>query len=399
MGETKILKSVEGKRAYDAARKRASRIRRQSNQPAAASKKNVQNVRQEYNQREKLKRMQFASTLLAVTPLDGLQRPVETIIGNKNADYGARLVTLNYKYDKIDDDGRMDGHRIGTLDLGNLFDSDKNFKTAQPAGRFQCLKSIKYRKYLETIQSSLQSCTQFPREYLPFLDCMRTSIVRGAETRSHTDALRGVTDNFIKIQDDRPGESKRGCLRIDKSVKYRCSVVLYKGNHYIPMSHRGAAGSEIMMIGVGRGQDLLSDDASCVTKHIFDSSIARELVTVGDLPFAVVGLLQHKNLQIIDFDASLKKYEFPLVFKMINFQSCVDSAVQMGTVKPRNQFVYLAKRDVWLRFKGWKYSHCWVGDPLPIRHHAFFRLIRYPTPSANVITVGNNINFVDHRKI
>jgi hypothetical protein len=396
MGKPKIPKSMEEKRAHAAARKKAWRISPQSKQPAAAEKKNV---RQEHNQREKLKLKQFAFTLLAATPLDELQRPVETIIGNKNADHGARLVTLNHKHDKIDDDGRMDGHRVGALDLGNLFDSDKTFKTAQPAGGFQCLKSIKHRKHLETTQSSLQSWTQFPREFLPFLDCMRTSIVRGAEARSHTDALRGVTDNFIKIQDNRPGESKHGCLRIDKSVKHRCYVVPHKENHCIPMSHRGAAGSEIMMTGVGRGQDLLSDDASCVTKHIFDSSIARALVTVGDLPFAVVGLLQHKKLQIVDLEAPLKKYEFPLVFKIVNFQLCVDLAVQMGTVKPCNQLVCLAKQDVWLQFQGWKCSHCWEGDPLLMRHHAFFRLIRCPTPSANVITVGNNINFVDHHKI
>jgi hypothetical protein len=198
----------------------------------------------------------------------------------------------------------------------------------------------------------------------------------------------------------RPGAFECGTMSIHPVIlSVGSSVVLYKDNHYIPMSHRGAARSEIMMIGVGKGQNSLSEDSSCVTKHIFESSIAGELVPVGDLPFAVIGLVQHKNLQIIDLEAPLKKYEYPLAFRTVSFQFCVDLAVQNGAVRSSKRFLYLGKRDVWQRFEGWKYSHCWEGDPLLIRHHAFFRLIRYPTPSANVITVGKNINFVDHRHI
>ena len=63
--------------------------------------------------------------------------------------------------------------------------------------------------------------------------------------------------------------------------------------------------------------------------------------------------------------------------------------------KPRRRQFYLDKTNTWIEFEATMYRHWWVGDPMTLRIHAFFRTIRQATTSSNVIRRGNRINYID----
>ena len=45
----------------------------------------------------------------------------------------------------------------------------------------------------------------------------------------------------------------------------------------------------------------------------------------------------------------------------------------------------------------WQCHHWWVGNNMFLRIHAFFRTMRQPPSSSNVICKGNIINYIDAR--
>jgi hypothetical protein len=131
--------------------------------------------------------------------------------------------------------------------------------------------------------------------------------LRGAATLTHTDSFKGVTDNYLLIQDDGLCGGKRGALVVDLFPLFRCSIVKYEGNFFIPMKISEAT-KTLTMIGFGdKASESLSKETSSATWFLFDFSVRQKLEAHGNLPFAVVGVKKGK-LQIVPLDATLKLY-------------------------------------------------------------------------------------------
>jgi hypothetical protein len=90
---------------------------------------------------------------------------------------------------------------------------------------------------------------------------------------------------------------------------FRCSIVIYKGNFFIPIKISKATNT-LTMIGFGdrASAPVAGETSSRATWFLFHYSVVEELEAYGNLPFAVIGLKQGQ-LQVIYLDATLKLYE------------------------------------------------------------------------------------------
>jgi hypothetical protein len=50
-----------------------------------------------------------------------------------------------------------------------------------------------------------------------------------------------------------------------------------------------------------------------------------------------------------------------------------------------------------MEFNAWRFRHCWNGNNLLIRHHAYFKLIRQIATGGNIVAKGKYPNFVECR--
>jgi hypothetical protein len=72
--------------------------------------------------------------------------------------------------------------------------------------------------YLQAFKSSLELGGLVPRRLQPFLETIRVNLLRGPNTRWHTDAFKGVTNNFLLIDDDGKSGSDVGfCIKTVES--------------------------------------------------------------------------------------------------------------------------------------------------------------------------------------
>jgi hypothetical protein len=151
------------------------------------------------------------------------------------------------------------------------------------------------------------------------------------------------------------------------------------------------------MIGAGR-KTIASIDGSAeeATFYYFDAKVITELQPYGNLPFAVVGL-KGRKLQVINLDDEFVLYQKELKFMTYTLQHSFNLAANDPATFPLRRLKRLRTRDKWMPFTAWKHRHCWVGDPMLLRLHCFFRLIREVPTGANTIQRGPGINFVDRR--
>jgi hypothetical protein len=240
------------------------------------------------------------TTIMTTVPLQALIKPNKKKLHVTTGDYGGHELGLNYPYSEIQN-GNIGEIRVGGISIGLMYEGDFKAKN----GRIRCLKSDKLLHYLESVASCLRLIV--PPELLEFLRTLRVNVLRGAATLSHTDSFKGVTKNYLLIQDDGLCGGKRGGLVVDLFPLFRCSIVTYEGNFYIPMKISQATNT-LTMIGFGdRASEPLGKETSSATWYQFDYSVAQKLAAYGNLPFAVIGV-KKRRLQVIQLDATLKLY-------------------------------------------------------------------------------------------
>jgi hypothetical protein len=330
-------------------------------------------------------------------PLHLLKSPKAETAGKSGADYGQHQQALNYDYNQIDTTGKTRDVKVGSLSIGLSYDGD--WKTTANCGRTRCLQSEKHLDYLQAVKSSLELGRLVPLQLVPFLETMRVNLLRGPNTRWHTDAFKGVTNNYLLIDDDGKSGSDVGFLSVDLSISFRCSVVRFKDSFYIPVSYSDAT-STLRLVGFGeRTEASYEGGESCkyqATFYLFSSDVFDLLIPYGDLPFAFVGLISG-SLQVVHLQEELRLFQKPLTFDTIKFQDCIALAKLSPSQTPKKKFKHLEARGRWMEFNAWKFRHCWNGNNLLIRHHAYFRLIRQIATGGNIVAKGDYPNFVECR--
>jgi hypothetical protein len=172
------------------------------------------------------------------TPLRLLARPNENKIGINTRDYGAHELALNFPYEDMDANGKVDGESIGGFTLGLTYDTDHH--SVSHPGRTLCKTSEQFKDWLMAARDTLKACWFFPSGLHQFADTLHLNCIRGAQTKWHTDAFYGATDNYVLIHDHGPvvpaneddnhpvvGGEDEGYLLVDTFPLFRCSVVKY----------------------------------------------------------------------------------------------------------------------------------------------------------------------------
>jgi hypothetical protein len=368
--------------------------------------------------KSELKASQSLTSAIKTTPFELLKKPIADTAGKSCADYGAHLLALNFPYGDIDTGGKIQGVRIGSGTIGLSYDGD--WKTTANNGRVRCQSSEKHKSYLEAVKSSLEISCVVPRPVHPFLDTLRVNLLRGANTKWHCDAFKGVTNNYLLVDDDGHSGPDPGFLTLDMSISFRCSVVIYRGSYFIPVSYSESS-KTLRMVGFGQktvaSRNLRDSGKSCkmsddtatfcrktccklvdqhATFYLFDSRVFHELTPYGNLPFAVIGIIEGR-LQVIFLEKELHLFLKPLTFDTVKFSQCIALAKKSPSVMPKKKYKHLEAKGKWMEFTAWRYRHCWQGNNLLIRHHCYFRLVRQIAAGGNIVTKGNNVNFVECR--
>jgi hypothetical protein len=247
-----------------------------------------------------ISKQELIRTIINSVPLKFLLKPDQKKLHVTTGDYGGHELGLNYPYSEIKN-GNIGEIRVGGISIGLMYEGDFKAKN----GRIRCLKSDKLLHYLESVASCLLLIV--PPELPEFLRTLRVNVLRGAATLSHTDSFKGVTKNYLLIQDDGLCGGKRGALVLDLFPLFRCSIVTYEGSFFIPMKISQASNT-FTMIGFGdRNKAPSAKETSSATWYLFDFSVAKKVQAFGNLPFAVIGL-KKGHLQVIQLDAPLKLY-------------------------------------------------------------------------------------------
>ena len=118
----------------------------------------------------------------------------------------------------------------------------------------------------------------------------------------------------------------------------------------------------------------------------------------GDLPWGIVGWKANGKLQVIPFKQPHQLYTSPLKFFEVTWEDLVLEAGKTHNrvhKKPRYRIIKLDKYNEWQLFMAWQCRHWWDDNNMLFRIHGFFRTMRQPPSSSNVIRRGNRINYVD----
>jgi hypothetical protein len=97
--------------------------------------------------------------------------------------------------------------------------------------------------------------------------------------------------------------------------KFRSSIVILKGRHFIPVGYSGRSG--IRLIG-------LQEDSSAAPKYEVPVEALAMLEPFGNLPYAVIGM-KGKLLQVCPTD-SYQVFSKPLCFPTKSFQEALQDA-------------------------------------------------------------------------
>jgi hypothetical protein len=330
---------------------------------------------------KKQNQLLLCQAVTSLFPVAKLKKPKDSIIGNSNKDYGGRYGSLNFP--------PVAPVKMGYVIIGFAYDTDQKLETyGIPNGRICCQLSTACRTYMEAVKAAFLA--QYSHVIMgEALKTMRISGIVGARTKCHTDAYRGRTHNYMLCH----GE---GCqLRVYQSPWFHCSVVLFRGHHFIPMSYSEQSQCLRMY-----GAD--PEDPAAVVKYEFrnmDKHLSA-LICVGTLPYVVVGVIGGL-LQIDTTPANGHKavtIAKPSSLPTVSFSSAVATASLPHNAFPRiikNTTYITGKADRFIHFEAWKLRHEFVGsDPFCERSHVFFRLIRQSPTSEHYIRVDGLQNFI-----
>ena len=212
--------------------------------------------------------------VMRLAPLYTLKKPKAESAGQVLEDYGGHLLSLNFLYGDIDERGNIGDVRVGTRTFGLLsYETDQKKKTFK--GTTSCKTSNLVMPYLCSVKSSLELTCIIKYAEIAFFNTLRVNLVRGAKSQWHTDAFKGVTENYLLIQDDKRCGVDYGCLSVDKFPSFRCSVVKFDNQLFIPISYSEGSGI-LRMAGFGNKTEARTD-GNQATYYIFDKKMINRL--------------------------------------------------------------------------------------------------------------------------
>ena len=130
--------------------------------------------------------------------------------------------------------------------------------------------------------------------------------------------------------------------------------------------------------------------------YIFPSSVIDEMEPHGNLSFGIVGWKAKGTLQVVEKYEDACIYRAPLIFNEYSWEKIIFWAGKDRVYKkPRIRVVRLTQTNTWMKFEATMYRHWWVGNPMSLRYHVFFRTIRETISSSNIIRSGKRINYID----
>ena len=282
--------------------------------------------------------------------------------------------------------------KIGTLTIGLAYEGDwkANSRLAGNGKRKMCKMSEQHLDFLTTIKKMLHPLVHSTLALL-MEETMRVNVLRGAQTLAHTDAYKGNAPNFMYIPKEKHVKNP-GYLCYDVFPKFKHSVVKIDGKLYVPHSFSEAS-KECRCIGAN------PKDPTKPIYYVFPDTIIDRMEPYGDLTFGIVGWKVSGELQIIDKWEDACLYQKPLNFIEYTWDQVIKLAGQSPVAKKPHRRVYRCdKLNEWMKFEATMYRHWFVGDPMTLRIHVFFRTIREATPSSNVIRKGKRINYIDAKE-
>ena len=336
-------------------------------------------------------------------PDSKMKAPIKKMdIGSTNVDYGGHQKALNFVMPEeiqevqlalngdaqsMAEEGICHG-KIGTLTIGLAYEGDwkANSRIAGKGERTMCETSEKYLEFLLLVKRMIQPLIHSTLS-LVLDDCMRVNILRGARTKAHTDSYKGNAPNLVFIVNEPGVES--GYLCYDTFPVFKHSVVKLHGKFYIPHSFSEAS-DECRCIGAN------PDHPSKPIYYVFPSSVIDEMEPYGNLSFGIVGWKAKGTLQIVEKFEDTCIYRAPLVFSEYTWDQVLNFASKDRVhSKPRIRVKRLSKTNTWMKFEATMHRHWWVGIPMSLRYHVFFRTIRETISSSNIIRTGKRINYID----
>ena len=204
---------------------------------------------------------------------------------------------------------------------------------------------------------------------------MRVSFLKGARTLPHVDDIRGVTNTHVMITRQSEKQSFTLCVHLFPSFK--CSLVSYNGEIYMPMDYNEHTG--LVMIGKDADNELHA------RLYMFDKDVLQELSPYGELDFACVGLAQGL-LHVMSLKENRQEICSPKELPKTRFRDVV-AKCRITKKWPKRQ---------WHTFSSWRYRHWVIGDPGAERVSVFFRIMREKMPS--IKQAINRGDYVDCRR-
>jgi hypothetical protein len=329
-----------------------------------------------YSKRQKSKlsqQLDHGKRMQSLFPMSDLCSLKRSSLGESSKDYGGKYWSLNLNTSAPTDPSL----KSGALDIGRRYAWDR--KLLVHRGRLTSILSEKHMDYIREVSDSIRLYD--PTLQPKTLGTIRVVAICGAMTKSHTDAFGGLTSNYVQFHGTGAG------LKVYKFPQFRCSVVLFQGRPYIPMSFSERSG--LKMYGVKDDIDSTPpfvDRKKKATKYQFTASTIDSLQPYGTLKYVVAGIKQGK-LQIVDANEGQRVY---LTCKNLSRISIMD-AFEMSShvdnlttqVLSRKHYKIKGKQGQWNKFEAWKYRHELLGDCWVRRTHAYFRLIRGPIKGAD----------------
>ena len=351
-------------------------------------------------QREEEAQKELDETMLAEAPKTAvLKPPMPVKARKKGGDYGNHQATLNFQLPEHVSSITFDGtgeepegdekQKIGQLAIGLVYEGDWKAKSkmAGKGQRVRCLDSEKNIEFLKAIKRAIHPLVHETLQ--PVIDdTMRLTILCGAQTKPHTDSFRGNTPNMMFIRGTKESKACPGYLAYDLFPKFKTSVVLLDGKLYVP-----------------HGYSYMSNEIRCIGTHpkdptkpfyyTFHKAALDHMMPYGDLNYAIVGWTKDKGVDMVNDEGEVCIYRAPLTFNTLSWTQVLEDAKANPVRKPKKRIICLQEENKWHQFPAYKYRHWWVGNPLVVRYHVFFRSIRQTPVSSNLIRKGNRINYVD----
>lgn len=185
-------------------------------------------------------------------------------------------------------------------------------------------------------------------------------------------------------------DSSDGTLHVDKRLKFKMSVIVMLGRHYIPFSFDQTQ-NIFLCFGLSDG-----NTSSSIDRYLFDTKYFEEekYEIVGELEYIVTGICNNgKYLQILPFTdmckgMSPKIYSSSTEFNTIEITNVFDDAKPYEKKRKQRKKQTIKSSFSWHYFYGWMYPHWWSQNTNEMhpRLHVFFRTVREHISGSNFST-------------